>query len=217
VVQLIEIAIFFPLVLLGLSRLGAYVLRKVGNHEDAYFVTMLAILAVAALLSQIINLPGIVGAFLAGLAVNAAVHDKPAKEKLEFFGNSLFIPIFFCVTGFLIDPMASLRSLTNDFGLVAAVIGALVAGKWLAAEIAGRAFRYSSDVRLTMWSLTLPQVASTLAATLVAFNTFNAAGQRLVDTRLINVVLILVLSTSILGPILTEHFAPRLLANDAKK
>jgi hypothetical protein len=27
------------------------------------------------------NLPGIVGAFLAGLAVNAAVHDKPAKEN----------------------------------------------------------------------------------------------------------------------------------------
>jgi len=216
-VQFIEIAIFFPLVLFGLSRLGAYVLRKVGNNEDAYFVTMLAILAVAALLSQIINLPGIVGAFLAGLAVNAAVHDKPAKEKLEFFGNSLFIPIFLIVTGFLINPTASLRSLISDFGLVAAVIGALVAGKWLAAEIAGRAFRYSSDARLTMWSLTLPQVAATLAATLVAFNTFNPAGQRLVDTRLINVVLILVLSTSILGPILTEHFAPRLLGNDAKK
>jgi Kef-type K+ transport system membrane component KefB len=31
------------------------------------------------------NLPGIFGAFPAGLAVNAAVHDKPAKEKLEFF------------------------------------------------------------------------------------------------------------------------------------
>jgi len=216
-IQLMEIAIFFPLVLVGLSRVGAYVLRKVGDHEDAYFVTMLSILAVAALLSQIINLPGIVGAFLAGLAVNAAVHNKPAKEKLEFFGNSLFIPTFFIVTGFLINPEASLHSLTSDFGLVAAVIGALVAGKWLAAEIAGRAFRYSSDARLTMWSLTLPQVASTLAATLVAFNTLNPAGQRLVDTRLINVVLILVLSTAILGPILTEHFAPRLLGNDAKK
>ena len=33
-------------------------------------------------------------AFLAGLAVNAAVKNKPAKEKLEFFGNSFFIPIF---------------------------------------------------------------------------------------------------------------------------
>jgi Kef-type K+ transport system membrane component KefB len=48
------------------------------------------------------NLPGIVKAFLAGLAVNAAVHDKSAEEKSEFFGN-LFIPIFFVATGFLID------------------------------------------------------------------------------------------------------------------
>jgi Kef-type K+ transport system membrane component KefB len=37
---------------------------------------------VTALLAQLINLPGIVGTFLAGLAVNAAVKDKPAKTKL---------------------------------------------------------------------------------------------------------------------------------------
>ena len=43
--------------------------------------------------------------------------------------------------------------------------------------------------RMTMWSLTLPQVAATLAATLVAFDTRNPAGQRLVDNRLLNVVL----------------------------
>jgi Kef-type K+ transport system membrane component KefB len=105
VVQLIEIVIFVPLILFGLSRLGAYILKKVEDGEDAYFILMLAIVAVAGLLAQSINLPGIVGAFLAGLAVNAAVHDKPAKEKLEFFGNSFFIPIFFIVTGFLIDPV----------------------------------------------------------------------------------------------------------------
>ena len=88
VVQLIEIAIFVPLILFGLSRLGAYILKKVEDDEDAYFILMLAIVAVAGCLAQSINLPGIVGAFLAGLAVNAAVRDKPAKEKLEFFGNS---------------------------------------------------------------------------------------------------------------------------------
>jgi hypothetical protein len=64
---------------------------------------------------------------------------------------------------------------------------------------------------MTMWSLTLPQVAATLAATLVAFDTRNPAGQRLIDERLLNVVLVLLLTTSILGPVLTEHFAPRLL------
>jgi hypothetical protein len=58
---------------------------------------------------------------------------------------------------------------------------------------------------MTIWSLTLPQVAATLAATPVAFDTFDPAGQRLVDDRLLNVVLVLMLTTSILGPVLTEH------------
>jgi Kef-type K+ transport system membrane component KefB len=210
-VQLIEIAIFIPFILFGLSRLGAYFLRKVSDEENAYFVLMLLVMTVAAALSAVINLPGIVGAFLAGLAVNAAVHDQPAKEKLKFFGDSLFIPIFFVVTGFLIDPLEFYRSITGNLALAAAVIWALLAGKWIAAQIAGRAFGYSPIARITIWSLTLPQVAATLAATLVAFDTFDPAGQRLVDGRLLNVVLVLMLTTSVLGPVLTERFAPRML------
>ena len=151
------------------------------------------------------------GAFLAGLAVNSAVQNKAAKEKLEFFGNSFFIPIFFGVTGFLIDPIVFWRTITDYFPLVLAVLGALIIGKGIAAEVAGRAFAYSRIARLTMWSLTLPQVAATLAATLVALDTYDPAGQRLLDTRLLNVVLVLVLTTSILGPVLTERFTPRMM------
>src|SRR5271169_3761039 len=210
-VQLIEIAIFVPLVLFGLSRLAAYLLTKVQNDEDSYFILMLGIMGVAGLLAQSINLPGIVGAFLAGLAVNAAVRDKPATDKLGFFANSLFIPIFFIVTGFLIDPLVFFRSLIDNFALASGVILALVVGKLIAAEIAGRAFHYSSAARLTVWSLTLPQVAATLAAALVAYDTYNSAGQRLVDARLLNVVLVLMVTTAILGPILTARFAPQIL------
>jgi Kef-type K+ transport system membrane component KefB len=155
-------------------------------------------IAVSALLAQYINLPGIVGTFLAGLAVNAAVKDKPAKNKLEFMGNTLFIPIFFIVTGFLINPLALLRSLTQD---------SFLAGGIIAAQSCGGAFGYTVPARRTMWSLTLPQVAATLAATLVAYRTFNAAGQPLLDGRMLNGVLIMVLVTSILGPVLTQHFA----------
>ena len=88
---------------------------------------------------------------------------------------------------------------------------ALIAGKWIAAEIVGGAFKYTSAARLTIWSLTLPQVAATLAATLVAFNTFDPLHQRLIDHRMFNVVLVLVLTTATLRPVLTEHFAPRML------
>ena len=210
-IQILEIAIFVPFILIGLSRLGAYLLKKVEDDENRYFVVMLGIMGVAAVLAQNINLPGIVGAFLAGLAVNAATQRKPAKEKLEFFGNSLFIPVFFIVTGFLIDPVVFFRSIAQHFVLTAGIILALLVGKWVAAELAVRAFKYSRAARMTMWSLTLPQVAATLAATLVAYDTFNPAGQRLVDGHLLNAVLVLMLVTSILGPTLTERFAPALL------
>jgi Kef-type K+ transport system membrane component KefB len=211
-VQLLEIVIFILIVLFGLSRLGAYILKRSENDENAYFVLMLVIMAVASLLAQVIDLPGIVGAFLAGLAVNSAAHEKPAKGKLEFFGNSLFIPIFFIATGFLIDPVVFFHTLVDNFALAAAVVLALVVGKGIAAEIAGRAFHYSPAARLIVWSLTLPQVAATLAAALVAFDTYNRSGQRLIDVRLLNVVLVLMLTTSILGPVMTARFAPRMLS-----
>lgn len=216
-VQLIEIAIFIPLILIGLSRVGAYFLKKVENDQNAYFVLMLGIMAVAGVLAQVINLPGIVGAFLAGLAVNASVHEQPAKTTLEFVGNSFFIPIFFITTGFLIDPVVFAKSIVDNFPLALGIIGALLIGKYIAAETAGHAFGYSRIARLTMWSLTLPQVAATLAAAIVAFNTTNAAGQRLLDSHVLNAVLVLMLTTSILGPVLTEHYAPLMVQEYKKK
>ena len=131
---LVEIAIFVPLILFGLSRVGAAILKKVEHDSGAYFAVMIAIVAVASSLAQLIQLPDIVGAFLSGLALNAAVKEKEAKKELEFIGNSLFIPIFFVTTGFLIDPRALAHSLATDLPLVLSVIGALVVGKFVAAE-----------------------------------------------------------------------------------
>jgi Kef-type K+ transport system membrane component KefB len=172
---------------------------------------MLAIMAVAGAIADLINLPGIVGAFLAGLAVNGAVRDNPARTKLEFFGKALFIPSFFIVTGLLIDPVAFAGSLIDHFPLALGIIVALLAGKWIAAASVGRAFGYAPAARLAMWALTLPQVAATLAAAIVAYDTRNVAGERMLDDTMLNAVLVLMLATSILGPVLTERFAPRML------
>jgi Kef-type K+ transport system membrane component KefB len=207
---LAEIAGYIVLVLFGLSHLGAYMLKRVENEEDAYFVLMLSIMAIAGVLADAIQLPGIVGAFLAGLAINASAQNAPASAKLEFLGKSLFIPIFFVVTGFLINPISFVYGIFDNFLLVASIIGALLVGKWIAAWAVGHAFGYILNEQLTIWSLTLPQVAATLAATLVAHETLGAAGQRLLDDRMLNVVLVLVFATSVLGPVLTERFASRL-------
>ena len=45
--------------------------------------------------SDTISAALVVGAFLAGLAVNDVVGNGPVKEKVEFVGGVLFIPFFF--------------------------------------------------------------------------------------------------------------------------
>src|SRR5262245_45009568 len=85
--QILEIAVFIPIILLGVSRLGAWILNKVRHSEDMFFVVMMAIVGIAGSLADVINLPPIVGAFLAGLAVNEAAQEHPAKEKLRFFAT----------------------------------------------------------------------------------------------------------------------------------
>ena len=207
-VQLAEVAIFVPLIMVGVSRAGAWILNKLRDNEAGYFVTMLGIMAVSGMLADLINLPDIVGAFLAGWAVNAAAVDHPAKEKLDFFGRAFFIPIFFIVIGFLIVPGAVGRTILDNFWLVAGMVVSLILGKGIAAALAGRAFGYPRDARLTMWALTLPQVAATLAATLVGYNALNAAGERLLPEEIFNAVLVLLVVTSLLGPVLTELFTP---------
>ena len=173
-------------------------------------------MVVAGVLADSINLPDIVGAFLAGWAVNAAAAGHPAKEKLVFFGKALFIPIFFIVTGLLIVPVAIGQTILNSFWLVAGLIVSLILGKGIAAAIAGHVFGYARQARLTMWALTLPQVAATLAATLVGYNTLNTAGMRLLDEKMFNAVLVLMVVTSLLGPILTEKFTPRMIRQETR-
>jgi len=92
-----------------------------------------------------------------------------------------------------------------------------IIGKGVAAAIAARAFRYTRAAQMTMWSLTLPQVAATLAATLVGFQTVNAGGQRLIDERILDVVFVLIVVTATLGPIMTQRYAPLMLAASEKR
>jgi Kef-type K+ transport system membrane component KefB len=212
--QIGEVILFVLLILVGVSRAGAWILSKLKGNEEGYFVTMIGIMVVASVLADLVNLPGIVGAFLAGLSVNAAVGNHPAKEKLEFFGKALFVPIFFIVTGFLIAPVEFAQAVMDNFWLVTGIVASLIVGKGVASAIAGRAFGYSPQARLVMWALTLPQVAATLAATLVGYDTLNEAGVRLLDEKMLNVVLVLVVVTSILGPLMTEFFTPVLIKQE---
>jgi Kef-type K+ transport system membrane component KefB len=209
--QLVELAIYAPAVLFGLSALARKFLRQHGDTTENQFFLIFLIMVLAAEGAELIHLEPIIGAFLAGLAVNSVLQRSEAKEQLEFLANTLFIPAFFLTIGFLIDVRVFAETIFNNFGLCAGIVGGLIAAKFLAAFIAQKLFGYSTTEGLLMGALSLPQVAATLAAALVAFETKNAEGVRLIDEPIINTVIVLMVVTSVLGPVLTERFGKRLV------
>lgn len=209
-IEILQLAIYMPLVLFGLSAVVAKVIERMPDSKSGQFLVMLLAMAVAAIGAEAIHLEGIIGAFLTGLALNRAVHHSPAKAELEFLGETLFIPVFFVSVGYLIDIRVFVNTIVAHAGLVASIIAGLVGAKLLAAVLVRRVFGYSWPECGMMWALTLPQVAATLAAALVAFNATNGAGQRLIDEPVLNSVIVLMVATSIMGPLLTEWFGHRM-------
>ena len=124
-------------------------------------------------------------------------------------GASLFIPLFFIDLGLLLDVPVFLSTMTGSAFAVALILS-LIASKGLASWWSGLLYRYDGPQILTLWSLSLPQVAATLAATYVGFR------QGLLDERMLNSVLALMVVTATLGPILTTVAMTRMASRRAR-
>jgi Kef-type K+ transport system membrane component KefB len=116
VIQIGETVLFIAVVLVGLGLGGRRLFHWFQGSDDAAMALLLLIVAAASLLAEAIQLEGILGAFVAGLAVNSATRTSPAKAKLQVIGTSFFIPTFFLTTGFLID-LAGLGNRDEPGGL----------------------------------------------------------------------------------------------------
>jgi Kef-type K+ transport system membrane component KefB len=193
---LLKVGIYAAAVVLVIQRLGRRLVRRSANNDSQLFVLVLLAVFLAALAAELAGVEKIVGAFLAGLAVNAVLPEGRVKEQVIFVGASLFIPVFFIDLGLLLDLPAFLSALVSSvFALM--LIATLISSKALAAWLAGQLYGYRGAQVLTLWSLSLPQVAATLAASFVGVR----AG--LLDTQVLNAVLALMVVTATLGPALT--------------
>ncbi|MBD2123825.1 cation:proton antiporter [Trichocoleus sp. FACHB-262] len=202
-----SLAIYSVVVLFGFDWAGRQFFKRTGDDEGNQFLFVLLAIFLASLGAQLIGVEKIVGAFLAGLAVNDAVGQSPVKEKVVFVGSVLFIPIFFVNLGLLIDIPAFIASISSIW-LTLAIVTGLIISKFLAAYGAKLLYRYNQDELLTMWSMSMPQVGATLAATLVGYR----AG--MLTEGVLNSVIVLMLVTATLGPLITSRVAPRLITSD---
>ncbi len=157
------LTIYATVVLVGFDWAGKEFFRRSGEDEGNQFLFVLLVVFLAAVGAQLIGVEKIVGAFLAGLAVNETLGEGPVKEKVVFVGSVLFIPIFFVYLGLLIDLPTFVKSV-SALQLMLAIAFGLIASKFIAAVLAKLIYHYNWQETLTMWSLSIPQVGATLAA-----------------------------------------------------
>jgi Kef-type K+ transport system membrane component KefB/nucleotide-binding universal stress UspA family protein len=204
------LTIYTVAVLWGVPKLGRWFFKTFGHDEGAEFTFVLATLFVASYLASLIEIEPIVGAFLAGVAITQIIPRlSPLMNRIQFIGNTLFIPIFLISVGMLVDPLILLR---EPQGLVIAVVivAAELLSKFLAAWGPALWFRWKMPSTMVMFGLSMAQAASTLAAITIAFDI------GLVDELVVNAIIAMILVSCVLSPWVVARWGPRLQGDTAE-
>ncbi len=178
------------------------------------FTFTLAVVFLSAATAEFCGLEGIFGAFLAGLVLNRFVpNTSPLMNRIEFIGNAIFIPYFLIGVGMLINIGALFESWHTAY-IVACMVVMGTVGKMLAGYAAGIGFRLPVSHGHMMFGLTSAHAAGSIAIILVGLRMEIAPGQYLVDSDMLNGVVMMILFTCVISSIITEKASRQIALED---
>lgn len=201
----ISLTIFSAILFLIIPRIAQWFFRNLESEKHSHYIFVLSIVFFAAFLAEVAGVEPIIGAFAAGLALNKLIpHSSALMNRIEFIGNSLFIPFFLISVGMLVDVRVILHGPT---ALIVAGTLSVVAlfGKWLAALFTQLIFKYSKAQKQLIFGLSSAHAAATLAVILVGYK----AG--ILDENILNGTIILILITCIVASFATEKAAKKII------
>ncbi|MGK2929625.1 MAG: cation:proton antiporter, partial [Acidimicrobiales bacterium] len=195
------IAVFFVVTVRGLPRLASWFFTGLGQDRTVRYAFTLAGAFGAALLAAVLGIEPIVGAFVAGLALNRFVHgDALLMDRIQFLGSSLLVPVFLVSTGMLIDPFDLITD-PESLVLGAALTAAAIGSKAIAVLPVALVSRLTPAESGLVIGLTTAQAAGALAAAIVALDI------GLIGVTEINAVVVVILLTCVFAAALTERCA----------
>jgi Kef-type K+ transport system membrane component KefB len=201
----VSLAIFSAIMFLIIPRIAKWFFQKLESEKHSHYIFVLAVVFFAAFLAEIAGVEPIIGAFVAGLALNKLIpHSSALMNRVEFIGNSLFIPFFLISVGMLVDMSIIL---SGPMALIIAGTLSVVAllGKWFAALFTQLIFKYSKAQRQLIFGLSSAHAAATLAVILVGYKA------KILDENILNGTIILILITCIIASFATEKAAKKII------
>ena len=197
----ISISIFSFIVFFLIPKIARWFFQKVESEKYSHYIFVIFIVFLAGFLAELGGIEPIIGAFAAGLALNRLIpHSSALMNRIEFIGNSLFIPIFLISVGMLVNVSVVFSGTTTLYIAVVLSIVALL-GKWLSAFLTQKTFKYSVAQRNLIFGLSSSHAAATLAVILVGFK----AG--IIDEYILNGTIVLILLTCLIASFVTQKAA----------
>ena len=209
----VRLTIYVIGMVMVVPRLTRWFLRK---YSDAVmqFIFILAMMTIGAILSELVGLEGIFGAFLTGIILNRYIPRlSPLMNRIEFIGNALFIPYFLIGVGMLINVRILFEGGTIVW-VVALFVFVGTFGKALAAYLACIGMHLPLSSGHMMFGLTSAHAAGAIAMVMVGRRLMVAPGESLVSDDMLNGVIIMVYITCIISTLVTERTAKRLILAD---
>lgn len=197
------LALFTAAIIFGLPRFGKLVFQKLTGRAVEFQFVIVA-LFVAAFFAEVIGVHEVVGAFLAGLAVNSMLpRHSPVAGHVLFIGESFFIPVFLLYSGLITDPLTFLKSPETIIVAGGVTVVAYVS-KFVAAWLTSKIYKYTKAEFWTVYGLSHAQAAVTIPTLVIGLET------GLFDSTLFNAAILMILLTSITSPLIVQRFAPDL-------
>lgn len=214
----VSILIFALIVLFGFPFIGRWFFKHVHDNISQY-IFVLVMVFLGSFLAQVAGMEAIIGAFLSGLALNRLIpQSSPLMNRVEFVGNTIFIPFFLLGVGMLIDYRTFFTSFeTIKVGLIMIIVA--TAAKYIAAWMTQKTFHLSTDQRSVIFGLSNAQAAATLAAVMVGYNVItgtDANGEpiRLLNESVLNGTILMILVTCTIASFAAQKGAHNIAAQD---
>src|SRR5690606_18837539 len=196
----------FLLIMFGIiPRIAKWFFQKIDAEKTGHYIFVLTVVFFAAFMAEIAGLEPIIGAFVAGLALNKLIpHSSALMNRIEFIGNAIFIPFFLISVGMIVDFSVLTKGPT---ALIVAGTLTIVAvlGKFLAATATQLTFKYSTSQRNLIFGLSNAHAAATLAVIMVGYN------NNIIDENVLNGTIVLILVTCIIATMVTESASKKVV------
>ncbi|HEY9113478.1 MAG TPA: cation:proton antiporter, partial [Bacteroidales bacterium] len=201
---IISMILFTIILFLIIPKITKWFFFRFEGEKYLHYVFVLSVVFLAAFLAEIAGLEHIIGAFAAGLALNKYIpHSSALMNRIEFIGNSLFIPFFLISVGMLVDLKIIF---SGHIAIVVAVTLSVVAlfSKWLAALITQLSLKFSPTQRQLIFGLSSSHAAATIAIILIGYKS------GILDENILNGTIILILITCVVSSFATEKAAKKI-------